>query len=451
MGLTELKRLEHLSLVVLDIISFGLVFVLVQWLRHSHVEVVVSDIPLIAFPLIVFLVVNYIFGLYSLEEDGCSFDSVQSSFLTLLSAVVSFFVIILCIYSLGVKGFVGKYFGRGVLLGLVVGFALLTAFCRFFIRRLFVQLSNRRCYLVLSDEDQFYSMVKENEKSLIKRRLEFCSLEQFENMDEASTHTFHNYVGLVVSGSVLENPSLTNKLMELRLRGVSVLMIHDFFEKVWCKIPLLDLKDRWFVASSGFGLIHHPVNQKLKRVGDIMLAMLLSLPTLCLFPFIAILIKLTSRGSVFYSQIRTGENGKNFVMYKFRSMIQNAEMGRPQWSQKDDLRITPVGIVLRRLRLDELPQIWNVLRGDMSFIGPRPERPEFNRKLAKSISYYNLRHLVRPGITGWAQVLHPYGSSMEDTVEKLQYELYYIKNYSLLLDLSIIAKTIKVVLLGRGK
>jgi exopolysaccharide biosynthesis polyprenyl glycosylphosphotransferase len=165
----------------------------------------------------------------------------------------------------------------------------------------------------------------------------------------------------------------------------------------------------------------------------------------------AIAIKLDSPGSVFYSQTRTGLNGETFKVYKFRSMYQDAEKRGAQWASEQDPRITRVGRWLRILRIDELPQIWNVLRGDMSLIGPRPERPEFDIKLSEAIPYYNLRYLVKPGITGWAQVMYPYGASIEDAYEKFAYDLYYIKNFSFWLDIAITLKTVRVVLLGKGR
>jgi lipopolysaccharide/colanic/teichoic acid biosynthesis glycosyltransferase len=165
----------------------------------------------------------------------------------------------------------------------------------------------------------------------------------------------------------------------------------------------------------------------------------------------AIAVKLESRGPAIFRQARTGLGGKEFEILKFRSMADDAERNGPQWAQKSDPRITRVGRVLRLLRIDELPQLVNVLKGEMSFIGPRPERPVFNATLEKEIPLYNLRHLVRPGITGWAQVMYPYGASVEDAREKLQYELYYIKNYSVLLDIGIVFKTLRVVLLGKGR
>jgi lipopolysaccharide/colanic/teichoic acid biosynthesis glycosyltransferase len=167
---------------------------------------------------------------------------------------------------------------------------------------------------------------------------------------------------------------------------------------------------------------------------------------------IAIAIRLTSSGTVFYHQNRVGRQGRIFVVYKFRSMHQDAEAATgPVWAAKEgDSRVTPLGAVLRRTRLDELPQLWNVLRGDMSFVGPRPERPEFVSGLTQQIPFYGQRHVVRPGLTGWAQVRYTYGASIEDALQKLQYDLFYIKNLSIALDLFIIFSTIKTVLLRKG-
>jgi lipopolysaccharide/colanic/teichoic acid biosynthesis glycosyltransferase len=166
---------------------------------------------------------------------------------------------------------------------------------------------------------------------------------------------------------------------------------------------------------------------------------------------VALAIKLDSPGPIFYSQQRTGLNGKTFKVHKFRSMYQDAEKRGVQWAQERDPRITRVGYWLRLMRIDELPQVWNVVKGEMSLIGPRPERPQFDAQLKEAIPYYDIRYLVKPGITGWAQVLYPYGASIEDAYEKLSYDLYYIKNYSIWLDIAIFFKTIRVVLLGKGR
>jgi exopolysaccharide biosynthesis polyprenyl glycosylphosphotransferase len=170
-----------------------------------------------------------------------------------------------------------------------------------------------------------------------------------------------------------------------------------------------------------------------------------------LFPLIALLIKLDSKGPVFHRQERVGQDGRTFALWKFRSMYQDAETKTgPVWSAKEDKRVTRVGKYLRRTRLDELPQLYNILRGDMNLVGPRPERPHFVQQLSEIVPFYNLRHVVKPGVTGWAQIKYRYGNSVEDAIEKLQYDLFYIKNLSWLLDLIIIFDTAKTVLVRKG-
>jgi exopolysaccharide biosynthesis polyprenyl glycosylphosphotransferase len=173
----------------------------------------------------------------------------------------------------------------------------------------------------------------------------------------------------------------------------------------------------------------------------------LSLP---LVGITAILIKLDSRGPIFYKQERVGKNGRTFTLTKFRSMNVDAEQDGPVWASKHDARTTRVGRVIRKVRIDEIPQFWNILKGEMSFVGPRPERPHFVAQLAEEIPFYEQRHLIAPGLTGWAQIKYPYGASMEDARQKLQYDLFYIKNKGLVLDAVIIFETIKIILFGRG-
>jgi exopolysaccharide biosynthesis polyprenyl glycosylphosphotransferase len=178
------------------------------------------------------------------------------------------------------------------------------------------------------------------------------------------------------------------------------------------------------------------------------LGVLLAAPLMALT---ALAIRLDSAGSVLYSQVRVGENGRVFTVYKFRSMRSDAEgAGQPVWAREDDDRVTRVGRFIRLTRLDELPQLWNVMSGDMSFVGPRPERPFFVEQLARDIPFYVQRHAVKPGITGWAQVKYQYGSSIEDAMEKLRYDLYYIKHMSIFFDLTIVLDTVKVILFGKG-
>ena len=222
-----------------------------------------------------------------------------------------------------------------------------------------------------------------------------------------------------------------------------------FYEKVTGKIFIADLRLSWLVFSDGFRTPR--ITRALKRVMDVAMAVPASALTLALTPLLAILMKLESPGSVFYRQERVGENGRVFVLTKFRTMREDAERDSgPVWTCANDPRITRLGRFLRKIRLDELPQFFNVLKGEMSLVGPRPERPTFVADLQEQIPFYPYRHTVKPGITGWAQVRYQYGASVEDAREKLQYDLYYIKNMSIFLDLLILIQTIQVVMLGRG-
>ena len=239
------------------------------------------------------------------------------------------------------------------------------------------------------------------------------------------------------------------KLLEMRLDGTAFDHLATVYEEYTGKIALENLRPSWLIFSDGFRKSR--LLSAAKRALDICAASIGLLVVAPVLALVAAAVKLTSRGPVFYHQARVGQHGRVFTLHKFRSMRSDAEAATGAvWAQSDDTRVTPVGGVLRRARLDELPQLWNVLLGHMSFVGPRPERPEFVTSLARQIPYYGQRHMVKPGITGWAQVCYSYGASVEDAMEKLQYDLFYIKNLSLAFDLFIIFKTIKVVLLRRG-
>jgi sugar transferase (PEP-CTERM system associated) len=238
-------------------------------------------------------------------------------------------------------------------------------------------------------------------------------------------------------------------LMELRLLGIEIEEATSFFERIGGKIAVETMLPSWLIFSEGFK--NSALRSFFKRSADIVLATTLLTLASPLMLASAAAIRLTSRGPVLYRQTRSGQGRRPFDLLKFRSMVADAEArGGPQWASAYDPRVTLVGRIIRPLRIDELPQLLNVLRGEMSFVGPRPERPHFVRQLEEKVPYYGLRMTVRPGITGWAQVEYRYGASDEDALEKLKYDLYYIKNGNLLLDLWIVLKTVKVVLLGSG-
>lgn len=239
------------------------------------------------------------------------------------------------------------------------------------------------------------------------------------------------------------------ELLELRLGGVKVEEAASWLEKISGKIEVEQLYPSWLIFAEGFRF--SGVFRLMRRVANFSVALMGSILSLPLLPFVMFAIKLDSPGPVLYRQKRVGRRGKVFHCYKFRTMRQDAEADTgATWALDDDPRITRVGGFLRSSRLDEIPQLWCVLKGDMHFVGPRPERPEFVEWLTREIPHYGMRHMVRPGITGWAQVQYKYGNTLEDAREKLQYDLFYIKNASLGLDFLILFQTIKIVLLGRG-
>lgn len=239
------------------------------------------------------------------------------------------------------------------------------------------------------------------------------------------------------------------ELLDLRLSGVKVDDATGLLEKISGMIEVHELQPSWLIFSEGFRLNYFFF--AVRRFFSSAIAAMGLLVLLPLVPLIALAVKIDSSGSVFYRQSRVGMRGRLFTCYKFRTMRADAEADTgATWAADDDPRITRVGRWLRRLRLDEIPQMWNVLRGDMSFVGPRPERPEFVKQLSEDIPYYNLRHIVRPGITGWAQIRYKYANTLEDARQKLQYDLFYIKNISFGLDFWILVHTLKVIFLGRG-
>ena len=239
------------------------------------------------------------------------------------------------------------------------------------------------------------------------------------------------------------------ELLRAKMAGIRVEDATTTYERVTGKILIDDLRPSWLIFSDGFRVSR--VARLMKRTIDLTLALALAVAALPLMLLAALLVLIDDGRPVLYCQERVGENGRTFVLSKFRSMRKDAERGgTPVWATDGDHRITRVGGFLRKTRLDELPQLWNVVRGDMSFVGPRPERPFFVAQLSQDIPFYQQRHAVKPGLTGWAQVKYRYGSSLEDAMEKLRYDLYYIKHLSVFFDLTIVFDTVKVVLFRKG-
>lgn len=253
---------------------------------------------------------------------------------------------------------------------------------------------------------------------------------------------------IVVLEEIMKKDSVAKKLYGALPLGATVMNFSDFYEMAMEKIPTSIISESWFLKN--INEINKQTAEFFKRIFDIVFAILLGIPAMIILPFIAFFNKLV-RGEVFYRQDRIGKNGRIFTLIKFGSMVLDAEKNGAEWAKENDERITKFGKFLRKTRLDELPQLWNVLKGEMSFIGPRPERPEFVKELEKILPYYSMRHLVRPGLSGWAQIRLPHGGVGEETTEKLQHDLYYIKNRSLILDASIALKTLAIIARREGR
>ncbi len=255
---------------------------------------------------------------------------------------------------------------------------------------------------------------------------------------------------LVLEPSTYKIPQIIDVFYRLLGFKINFYNLSDFYERVTGKVPLGAIDQTWFLGNLSEGSKRG--YETAKKIFDLIFSSIFGVISLTLYPFIILAIKLDSPGSVFYRQLRRGRAGKNFIMLKFRTMIKDAESSNGAvWAQQNDNRITRVGKFLRKTRLDELPQLWNILHGEMSFVGPRAERPEFHKELEEKIPFYDERYLIKPGLSGWAQIKFRYGASIKDAAEKLQYDLYYIKNRSFLLDLGIVLKTITIVLRKEGR
>ena len=252
----------------------------------------------------------------------------------------------------------------------------------------------------------------------------------------------------------IKNPNFKDylkRLFELKINGLKVISYKEFNESIQKKIDINQINEEWLLESNGFDILNNQSQRNTKRGLDIIIALILMVFTSPIALITAIVIKFESKGPIIFKQIRIGENGKKFKIYKFRSMRIHDEKKYPKYTLDNDDRITKFGKFMRKTRIDELPQLFCILKGTMSFVGPRPEWDILVNEYKEKIPYYNLRHMIKPGITGWAQVMYPYGECIEDAKRKLEYDLYYLKHQDLILDVLTIMKTAKIVIFGKGK
>ena len=364
----------------------------------------------------------------------------RTFFVVLVSAVPS----MIFIYLLGPEKFTA-ILGRGVYPIGIASFAAMAVTNQYLWNRVFYHPSAARCTIVIGPTQ--YAQKVEDALTSRDSGLRVTGLQSF----DASEIERQEISSIVLCPEYKPSPEEQRHLLDLRLKGLPIYSFSDFFESFFFLVPVNEIDNEWFIRAEGFLMLGSSTSLRIKRFIDIIAALILMIISIPVILIAALMILASSRGTVFFRQTRVGLNGQEFLLYKLRTMHMNAEIDGAKWAQDNDKRAFPVGRILRKSRIDELPQWWNILKGEMSLIGPRPERPEFTAKLSEEIPYYDLRHVVKPGLSGWAQVSYPYGSSIEDSLKKLQFDLYYIKNYTLLLDLNILLRTVLVMFSRSGR
>ena len=440
-----------------DVVLILLATQISSWIRTGQLfNVLEIHTGASAFTLLLYVVMLYIFDMYNIERAFRSGDSTMR----IVAAVSATGIFSATIFYL----LPGWKYGRGILLiQILLVWGLLTGW-RWVYHWIFSTAVRRKDVLILGAGHCGSTICR-----LLETRISPYRVVGFLDDDPAKQGQVIGSPGVVgttdrfkeiasklrVNTAILaithDRPSaLISRILEARIQGMTILEMPDVYEGLTMRVPVEHIYDQWLFPVDGSGLFSKEYMQKVKRLADFGLSALFLLGSLPIMALSALAIRFDSPGPVFFKQERVGKRGRVFTLWKFRSMRQNAEENGAVWAIKNDARVTRAGKWIRLFRIDELPQLWNVFRGEMSLIGPRPERPEFIQELKKKIPYYCIRHSVRPGITGWAQVNYRYGASVKDALRKLEYDLYYIKNMSLLLDFKIILKTIGVVLFGQG-
>lgn len=431
--------LHKLVLLSIDITTFALAFYFASQNRLGVTPEYLST-EFIGITLIV-LMCLFVGGAYTSQRiQSRPKLPLNTFFLVLASTPPS----LIFIYALGPEHFT-SLLGRGVYPFALLVFGVLAVLNRHSLNYLFRAQSSKQQILLLCK-----SGISERLKSMLEEHQQNISLTNTHSIDQADIPT-NKLNALIIGPDFQPSTQDQKKLLDFRLAGMPIYSLSDFFESFMFLVPVQEINNDWFIRSQGFAMLHSSIATRLKRLSDIVGALILGVVSLPIMLVSAIIIKTNSKGPVLFSQTRVGMNSQPFILYKFRTMVIDAESKGAQWASENDARIIPMGNFFRRTRIDELPQIWNILKGQMSIVGPRPERPEFTQELSKEIPYYDLRHVIKPGLTGWAQVSYPYGASVEDSLKKLQYDLYYVKNYSLLLDLNILLRTIIVTLKRSGR
>lgn len=411
-------------------------------------------------PMVITWIVLEAIGGYNIATDMQSL-SYTSRHILAMPAVIALTVFTVYLFSYKPS----LQFSRSVLPAGFLTFLFVSLLYRRLINRQLSKARKKRFFAIIGTGEQAQELYRSYNESSIEQSLRFFDENDIfigkpidgddsplieGNMLESIAQSKDLCDGIVITETKIKlHEELFSKLVKFHFAGVPLIPIRAFYEQNFRKMPVFVL-NQWWLIEDDLLIASDPIFRRIKNVLDLLLAFILLLISLPLLLIIAAAIALDSRGSIIYKQLRMGMNEVPFTMYKFRTMTEHSDEG-DKYVRKEDRRVTRVGRILRLMRLDELPQLVNVLRGEMSLIGPRAEWIEIIREYEKKIQYYHFRHIVRPGITGWAQVNYKYGENIQDTIEKLQYDLYYISHYSLLLDFDIILKTLYVMVFGKGR
>ncbi|MFW6365630.1 MAG: TIGR03013 family XrtA/PEP-CTERM system glycosyltransferase [Spirochaetota bacterium] len=395
------------------------------------------------------LFVLFLFDFYSMHQSEGRFQIVVNFLLAyaLIGGIIAAVFFLFPAYT----------YGRGIWM-LQLGISFLGIACVRIVAQGIVNSSSALTRVViLGESERLDSIIEIMEESRLCTVLGFIGKEQptkavhlggIRRFEEIIENTRPDVIVVLDRQAMLRE--VERKLLSYKMQGMYIYDLPSMFELVNTKIPVNFINDYWLIFSSFRGLNINEYNNRIKRILDVICAVfgiIISAPVMLLT---ALAIVIESGGPVFYRQVRVGLNEKHFRIIKFRSMVADAEKNGAVWAQENDARVTVVGKFIRKVRIDELPQLFNVLRGEMTLIGPRPERPEFVDELKRKIPYYSLRHMIKPGVSGWAQIKYPYGASVEDAMQKLEYDLYYMRHLTLRLDIIIILRTIRTVLFGHG-
>ena len=441
-----------------DIVIVPISYLTGYWIRFGYISGFREKFPFWFIPLIIlsYLIIFYFLDLYNLRKKffTLSYVVIITSSIAVAAVFVSFLNYAIFLHPIG-RGIL--VIGNLVLLFLSLAWrGLCYQAFKYLIKPTRVIIAGTgkagqeiaRVIKSIEDDYEVLGFVDDNNESIKKFKLGE-NIRILGTSDQLLSLVEKHKIDQLIVAYSRDNPQISKNILNARLKGIEVIDMPETYQNLKLRIPINYVEESWFLKEKGFEYPKNIVVMRAKRIIDIVVSTIILLISLPFWPVIALLIKINSRGPIFYVQKRVGQNETLFLLYKFRSMIHGAEESGALWSAEKDERITFVGKRLRRLHLDELPQFWNVIKGEMSLVGPRPERPEFVEELEKKIPFYGLRHFLKPGITGWAQVNYPYASSLKDSEEKLEYDLYYVSHMNLLFDLRILLKTSQKILLGK--